>query len=223
MTEMAFPDFNSTVYNKIGYDELLVFAATSLAHEGAEITFENLVARCFEWFPQRFALRGYPQWPDSAIVNKSWLRCRTDKHYLTGSVKDGFQVTPGGLEAAARTEKILSGQRRQSFVGGKRLSEERTREGRFLRSLEQSAAYRKFREAKDQSAITDFEICDMLLCTLESTPNTRKSNLEFFRHAATTYRRDDVLKFLSSVESMFHHLFQKRTNTGMMSKTAEES
>lgn len=219
---MARRDFNSTVYNKIGYDELLVFAATSLTQEGTEITFENLVARCFEWFSERFALRGYPQWPDSAVVNKSWLRCRTDKHYLTGSVKDGFQVTPAGLDAAVRTGKILSGECRHFLGRSKHLSEGRTREGRFLRSLEQSAAYLKLHEKNDSSTITDFEVCDMLLCTIESTPATRKSNLEFFRHAAKTYGRNDVLEFLSFVEAKFPHLFQKRVNTGMMSKNTEE-
>jgi hypothetical protein len=208
--------FDPVLYKKIGYDELVVFSAARIHQDGKEITFENLVAECFECFPERFALRGYPQWPDSAVVNKSWLRCRTDKGYLTGSVKDGFRLTGRGFEVAEKTEKLLIGKRKVAPTVRRKLTEERTREGRFLKSLERSKAFESFARDKTLEQITDFDVCDMLLCTLDTSASTRSSNLRIFRHAAELYGRDDVLRFLSEVEVKFGHLFRAPAAGGMM-------
>lgn len=87
-------NFDAKVYERISYDDLITYAVYSLTRSGREATFENIVAESFTLFPVRFSLRGYPQWPESAAVNKSWLRCRTDKGYLVGSVKEGLKLTP---------------------------------------------------------------------------------------------------------------------------------
>lgn len=208
--------FDPAVYRKIGYDELVVYAARLLHTRGREVTFENLVAECFENFPERFALRGYDQWPDSSVVNKSWLRCRTDKRYLAGSVKDGFRLTPKGLEAAERVGRLLTSGLKVLRPGATKLTESRTREGRFLRSLEQSDAFRRYQSAGSLSGVTDFDVCDMLLCTLDSAPATRETNLQLFSRAASLYEREDVMKFLGLIRQQFGHLFRVKKAGGMM-------
>ncbi|HXE74742.1 MAG TPA: hypothetical protein VNN18_03760 [Candidatus Xenobia bacterium] len=198
-------EFNKDVYGKIGYDELLMYCALRLAEETAEITFERMVATAFEFFPERFSLRGYPHWPDSALVNKSWLRCRTDKGYLVGSVKDGFKLTPKGQAVGERIRDVLSGRRRQ--FGGRTIpAERRTREGRFLRSIEDSSAYKHYKSEGNLESVTDFDFCDMLLCTLDVPAKTLKGNLETFRQAAQIYARNDILEFLKACEERFRHL-----------------
>lgn len=54
-------------------DKLVVYSIYLLSVEKKEATFENIVAKCFQLFPEKFSLVGYPQWPDSARINKSWL------------------------------------------------------------------------------------------------------------------------------------------------------
>jgi hypothetical protein len=91
-------DISSKLYSDISLDELVTYSIFVLLEEKTEATFENIVAKCFEFFPEKFSLIGYPQWPDSTRVNKSWLRCRTDFKYIKGSVKNGFTLTSKGLE-----------------------------------------------------------------------------------------------------------------------------
>jgi hypothetical protein len=209
--------FDPAIYSKIGYDELVVYSANLLSLEGEEITFENLVASCFLNFPKRFALHNYPQWPDASVINKSWLRCRTDKNYLVGTVKDSFRLTSKGLDAVARLDGILRGSAKAAVQKGRRLTETKTRAGRFLRELERSISFRRFQEQGSLVGISDFDICDMLLCTLESSAATRTANLEFLRKAAGQYERDDMLRFFAEVETAFPHLFRAKAAGGMMS------
>jgi hypothetical protein len=208
--------FSSAIYTKIGYDELVVFAASLLAADGRDITFENLVATCFENFPDRFALRGYPQWPDASTVNKSWLRCRSDKGYLVGRVKEGFKLTPKGFDTAARIERTLNGKTGLARHTRRALTEAKTREGSALRSLEQSIPYRRYEAQGDLKGIGDFDVCDTLLGTLDSSPATLRASLKFFRHAASLYSRDNISRFLDELEGQFPHLFREKTAGGMM-------
>ncbi|MCL6481569.1 MAG: hypothetical protein K6U02_07570 [Firmicutes bacterium] len=88
-------------------DELVLFAAKRVLDSGEECTVERLVYECFTLFPKSFSLPKYPQWPDSARLNKSWWRCRTDKGWLAGSVKQGLRLTPAGEEAVAAVARKL--------------------------------------------------------------------------------------------------------------------
>ena len=100
-----------TPYEHISYDDLITYVVYRLtvgSGPDSRTVFEDMVAEAFRLFPKRFSLRGYPEWPDSAVVNRSWLRSRTDKKYIVGSVKDGFRLTQRGLAVAERVEKQLA-------------------------------------------------------------------------------------------------------------------
>ncbi|MBI2165468.1 MAG: hypothetical protein HYU29_03570 [Chloroflexi bacterium] len=193
--------FDSEVYERIGYDELTNYAIYSIANKGAEATFENLVAEAFTLFPKRFSLRGYPQWPDSAVINKSWLRCRTDKHYIEGSVKEGFKLTPKGLRVAEEVERRFLGQTSPSNAHKEIQAEIRTKAGRLLRAVEKSKAFAHFKETGNIGDLKDHELTDMLLCMPDSDIKVIKHNLEQFMQAAGLYNRDDILKILKLVKA----------------------
>lgn len=82
-------------------DQRLIQCVLAIESRQEPCTHERLVAECFKQFPEHFALRDYPQWPDSARVNKTWLRCRTDRGWLSGNAKRLF-LTPLGREVAER-------------------------------------------------------------------------------------------------------------------------
>lgn len=134
-----------------------------------------------------------------------------------GTVKDSFRLTSKGLETVARIEHTLTGRIKVASRKRRPLTETKTREGRFLREVEKSLSFRQFQSEGRLSGMSDFDICDMLLCTLESSAATRKKNLEFFREAAGVYGRDDILRFLNEVETSFPNLFAAKEVAGMMS------
>jgi hypothetical protein len=175
----------------------VTYAVFFLSQQGGEIIAEDIVVACFKLFPERFQLHGYPQWPDSTVVNKRWVDCR-DKGLLQGSTAKGFSLTPKGLVLAEKMEKILTGKQKlflkpTANKGGEEL---RTRAGRFNRSLENSDAFQQYSTNGEAAKISEFDFRNMLLCTMESSPSTLRNNLEQFKQNASLYQRQDLLKFL---------------------------
>ena len=202
---MAQSEFAAGTYEKISYDDLItfvVFQLTSKNRGSHQTTFEDIVAEAFRLFPKRFSLRKYPQWPDAAVVNKSWLRCRTDKKLITGSVKDGFKLTSSGLKVADSVSDRLSQPHDPNSGNGLR-AELRTQAGRLLRSLENSRQFRDYVNTESVEALTDYDLTEMLIALPDSSPSRLRTNLAHFKDAAQLYERTDVLGFLNEVESRF--------------------
>ena len=120
--------YSSKVYHDISLDELVTYCVFLLHEENTEATFENIVAKCFDLFPDKFSLFGYPQWPDSSRVNKSWLRCRTDFKYIAGTVKTGFKVTSNGLDIVEKVQKKLNRPIKEKIAVLNKKTKERTKE-----------------------------------------------------------------------------------------------
>ena len=201
VTGLPASEFGAGAYEDIGYDELLTYAVHRLAERGEEATFERIVAECFKLFPLRFQLRGYPQWPDSARVNKSWLRCRTDKGLLVGRVKEGFRLTAKGSRVAALVEARLGGtrkpQKRRSPVDAS------TKEEGLVAQLEQSTAFTSYMRTGDLTDVSEYDFRDALVCTMDTLPSVLSANLRQFEEAAKALSRRDVLDFLMESRSKF--------------------
>lgn len=210
--EIHFPKFPPEIYGRIALNDLVTYSVYFLSQSGGEINAEDIVAACFKLFPQRFQLRGYSEWPDSTVVNKRWLDCR-DKGLLHGSTAGGFSLTAKGLELAEKISAILTG--KQRLFAQPRLEklsgEMRTRAGRFVRSLETSEAFQKFITEGPSVNLSEFDFRNMLLCTMESSAATLRSNLEQFKQYAALYQRNDLLRFLDSCQDKFVNLLTEST------------
>ena len=200
MTTSNEAKFDPAIYERMPYDNLTVYVIFSLVGKGVETTFENIVAEAFSLFPARFSLRGYPQWPDSATVNKSWLRCRTDKHYIEGSVKEGFRLTPMGLKVVEEVERQLLGRVRRSSSRTELYAETKTKAGRLLRAFEKSKAFTSYLENGHVDELKDHDLTDMLLCMPDSDKKVIEHNLEQFRQAAELYKRKEIVDLLALVQ-----------------------
>ncbi len=198
------PQFDPQVYTKIALNDLLVYSMHFLHTQGIAITSEDIISACFTLFPKRFSLVKYPYWPDSAVVSRRWSECRR-KGYLVGSVANGFKLTTRGSKFAEKVEKMLGGLRPTS----NRVvpTETKTRAGKFVRSMETSDAYRDYKKHGRSSKFNEFDVRSMLLCTMESPPETLKRNLDQFREYAVVTSRRDLSAFLDFSEHKFSHLF----------------
>jgi len=86
-------------------------------------------------------------------------------------------------------------------------TETRTRAGKFVRSMETSDAYRDYKKHGKSSKFNEFDVRSMLLCTMESPPETLKRNLDQFREYADVTSRKDLAAFLDFSEQKFSYLF----------------
>lgn len=107
-------NFAANQYLQLSQDHLVTLSLWYLLEDRREPSFENLVAEAFSTFPERFQLEGYPEWPNANVIAKSWVRCRTDKKWISGATSAGFALTPMGEQVANRTltelDQINTGQ-----------------------------------------------------------------------------------------------------------------
>src|SRR5947207_12305284 len=74
----------------------------ALYHLGTEKThsYEDIVVSAFEHFPTEFAMRGYPQYPDSSDVHVPLYKELKSAGYVVGAPNKRFRLTAAGFERA---------------------------------------------------------------------------------------------------------------------------
>lgn len=80
---------------------------------------------------------------------------------------------------------------------------DRVRAGKFVRMMETSDAYLHYRRNGSQAKISEFDFRSMLLCTLESSPETLARNVTLFKGYAGVHNRHDLIAFLEFCEEKF--------------------
>lgn len=214
-------NISQSIYMNFSYDDLLIFALFELQKNNVQATFENLVAKSFELFPKRFQLPGYDQWPDSSLIDKSWLRCRSDKGLINGNKSKGFTLTLKGLSLAKRINQLLHYDKFQNEEVARK-GDNRTRSGRLVKHIENSLAFQKYINGNSVNSISEFEFCDLLYSTLDTDPVLRNRNFDELIYHAKVYERQDILKFLNNCKEKFLDLLIDKSQVnyegGMMKR-----
>lgn len=184
---------------KLNIDQLLLNSLSRLIKDGKQPIFENLVAYCYEMFPQEFGLKGYiTKYPDSSRVDKTWRRCRSDRRWIAGSVGHGFTITPDGNSELTHIQFIKNTP--QPEDKNIQHGDKRTKSGRIVEYIEKHKAFLKFTKNKKNPDISNFDICDLLFSTLDAPPETRRKNLDEMRKLVSVYQRKDIINFLDWIQ-----------------------
>ncbi|MEM4290468.1 MAG: hypothetical protein QXQ48_09440 [Nitrososphaerota archaeon] len=192
-------------YRHIGLDQLLVFSVKRILDSGEQCSFERLVYECFSLFPDKFGMQRYPEWPDSARVNKSWLRCRTDKGWIEGSAQRGFTLTAKGEQVAATVAMSLG----HSIQKVAQKSMPRGTEDAVLKWIRRHPTFDRWTEDPHGFRISPIELRDLLNATME-TPVTRlRENLHNYKNIAKTMGDRDVEQFLGVCENQHQQLLRR--------------
>ena len=78
---------------KLSTEKLIIWVVGRSEELGIKLTLEELVLECWLVNPDKHALRGYPQFPDSRTVLKRAGEMRGKKGLLTGSEVSGYRLT----------------------------------------------------------------------------------------------------------------------------------
>jgi hypothetical protein len=141
------------------------------------LKYEDIVVKAFEMFPRDFALRGYPQFPDSSDIHKP-LYGPLKRQGLIRSANKTFALTARGVEVA---EKLVE---------------------RAGRSIEQ-AVLTGDRMARDQEAEVDRMVASQAFRLFTEGQKERILDTDFYAFAGCTVRtpRNEFLGRLASTES----------------------
>lgn len=194
--------FEERKYSEIGMNELIVYTVSLLSENNHMVTREELVLGAFKMFPKKFGLKGHEDWPDSAVIDKRWIDCR-HLDYISGTNKSGLSVLPKGLALVKTTEKKL----KISSNKSPKEFENRTRSGKIVHIMEKSDGYKKYLETKTIDQITEFDLREILHCTMDSTTEMlNRSFVELSQHLEVC-KKNEMLKFLNSLKEKYNTLF----------------
>src|SRR3989454_11226835 len=88
-------------YGNIDLNRLTVFTIYLLNKRDIPTTLENIGVANFRMFPRRFAMVGFPDYPDVTRVNRALLQLRPKyRNWAMGNAKLGWHLTVAGEEEA---------------------------------------------------------------------------------------------------------------------------
>ena len=129
------------------------------------LKYEDIVVRAFKLFPDEFALRGYPEYPDSSDIHKP-LYGTLKKFGFVRSAHKNFALTVRGVEEGARLAGF-AGESLKEVRSGDRLR--RDVKGELDRAL-RSDAFQLFTSER-QAKILDTDFYAFLGCTVRTPRN----------------------------------------------------
>jgi len=86
--------------------------------------------------------------------------------------------------------------------------EEKAKAGKVVRLMESSDAYRHYKKKGGNSRISEFDFRSLLLCTMESPPETLARNVNLFKSYVNIHNRHDLMGFLNFCEVSFASLLK---------------
>lgn len=101
--------FSPDLYSEIGLNQLLVYAVSYLEEQRYRGTIENIAVVAHRFFPNKYSLIGYPQFPDAARVQRVILHLGPKYvGLLEGKNKIGYHLNDRGKIVAGETAQRLA-------------------------------------------------------------------------------------------------------------------
>jgi len=122
-----------------------------------------------------------------------------------------INVQPGKVKKAPPKKSI-------SFTASHVPREAKERAAKFTRMMERSDAYIHYKKHGINSKIKEFDFRSLLLCTMESSPETLARNVELFKGYAGMHNRQDLIVFLVFCGNKFPHLLKPQNKPARKAK-----
>jgi hypothetical protein len=199
--------FEENSYALIDNDRLIIYAVSLLEKNNIEPTFDKVVVTAFKLFPQRFALIGFPEYPDGKRIHDCLWHCfYKTKRWLEGNAKSGYYLTDKGKKILLETERRLKG---EIQVIKEYSAKAKRKEVFFLELLKKSRAYKKFIEGK-KDEISNIEILEVLRVSENTKYELVKENLEKYFEYATLLNEENIKNFLKFIKNKLELMRNKK-------------
>jgi len=179
-------------YLPLDKDRLVLFVVSFLESRKIEPTFDKIVVATFRLFPRKFALLGFPEYPDGkTIYYCAYNHCTLTRKWLVGNVQSGFKITERGRFFLDETIKMLEGKIKTTKAHG---TIPRRKEVTFIAILKRTSAYKKYLNGRKEE-ITKFDILEALRLTQDSE-NLTEIYLKRYLEYANRLNDTNVIQFL---------------------------
>ena len=205
-------------YESVDLNRLSVYTIHKLDELDVPTTLEHIAVATFRMFPKRFAMVGFPEYPDVARVNRSLLQLRPKyRNWATGKTRIGWTLTVAGVEEAkviagklgetpTAIRSSLSAADVQAEAGGRIKRTIHTED--VIGRIQASPLFGKFRQGwKDVEAL---EVYDVLDAYTHTPADALRRKLSRLKTVAATAGDREVIRFLDELGTRFSLLFEHR-------------
>jgi hypothetical protein len=147
------------------------------------LKYEDIVVRAFKLFPDEFALRGYPDFPDSSDIHKP-LYGILKRDGMIRAANKTFKLTDRGVEVARRM-RTGGGKRVEEQQSGDRMTRDVRREVDRMANAEASQLFKD----GEANRILDTDFYAFLGCTVRTSRNDFLGRLKTAEAALDEARR----------------------------------
>lgn len=216
-TVLELRPYPSDLYGSMDLNRLTVFTIDLLNRLNVPTTFENIAVATFRMFPRRFAMVGYPNYPDVTRVNRALLQLRPKyRNWATGKTRLGWQLTGAGEEEARVLRTRLGDANSVSaMLQPEDLEAEPAAKTKRTVHPEEtttriraSSLFLKYRD--NWSGVEPLEVFDVLEAYTHTPPQALKQRLLRMRATALSVGDKEVTKFLDELGNRFSLLFERR-------------
>jgi hypothetical protein len=209
--------FAPTRYASVDLNRLTAFTISLLNELDVPTTLENIAVANFRMFPKRFAMVGYPEYPDIARVSRALLQLRPKyRNWATGKTKLGWQLTNAGVaEARVIREKLADNSTSDDRLvpsdleaeGGGKNRRTIHPEDTTIR-IRSSPLFLKYTQGWKE--VDPLEVFDVLEAYTHTPADALRHKLRRMRSAAASVGDKQVVEFLDELSKRFALLFERR-------------
>ncbi len=212
--------FETKVYGHYALTSLTAYCLYWLQEWGISSTLENLSIASHKMFPVKFAMVGWPQFPDINRTNRSVLQMRPKyRNWATSASSKGVFLNQNGIqEAKALIEKlgspVFEGEKEAATNPALIRSERGTGKPRSVHAEDKIDQLRKsyIFDLYLHSRFDEVEAIDLiqLLNVYDHTPSrVKKLKLKEYLDAAKELNDEEALGFLTKVSERFSKYLNK--------------
>jgi hypothetical protein len=186
-------------YSGISTTDLLAYVLANMQEHGVRPTFEAIAVAAYRFFPEKFSLVGFPDYPDASRVGRTLLQCRPKyRNLVRGSASSQFTMTERGEARALDVAHRLANA--SAAIKRPRRGQPRAILDRMEQEVRDSSAFASWR---DDRAVSDDDMYHFLHLLPGSSSQSVRENFGAIFDVARESQDTAIRDFLSVVDSQF--------------------
>lgn len=200
--------FSLDAYTAIDNNRLAVYAIKLLQLEKIPVTQEAVTVALFLFFPEKFSLVGFEQYPDSERVHRTLLQLGPKwRNWATGNTHIGFSLNENGESVFKQVDLALKNPAKFARTMRLKTPKPRTRDpDQEIKEIEGTSLFKEYVQGK-REGFNEFVIWELLKSYPYAPKEALRDRFEKMLECAKLANRRDLVEFLKWVEDVFSSVF----------------
>lgn len=200
--------FPPEAYKSIDNNRLAVYAIKFLQVERIPVTQEAVSVALFLFFPEKFSLVGFEQYPDSERVHRTLLQLGPKwRNWATGNTHTGFSLNEDGELIFKQVDQALRNPSKFAKTSRLRTTKPRTRDpNQEIKEIEGTSLFKEYVQGKREN-FSEFVIWELLKSYPYAPKEAQRDRFEKMLECAKLANRKDIVEFLKWVKKAFANVF----------------